>query len=309
MSILLEVQRYKHYNLLQEAYIPREIEYAITEDKRYMIVENELFDINQNKSLGLYYESRLLKEEIITESWFERFETLADTSVSQISSKLAATGVGTGAAQAIDVLHGLSFIHRGVKRNDEVLKIMGYLSVTLALLPTLGSMMKNLLIKIAKKYIGKPIQELIKELIKNKHIHSMFKKLKSLISTLSSKVSQFGDWASEYPWFNKVWSMVGEKFEEGLKFFDGFLDSVLHPPQKIATGGKTSIGSFTSYSEITGGSGGNTKIPGKTISTGDNEYYTGGGIKPTPPNPQNNGGKMPKYLQKPRKRNPGKNSI
>jgi hypothetical protein len=293
MSILLEVQRYKHYNLLQEAYIPREIEYAITEDKRYVIVENELFDINQNKSLGLYYESRLLKEEIITESWFERFESLADIGVSEISSKLAATGVGTGAAQAIDVLHGLSFIRRGVKRNDEVLKIMGYLSVTLALFPTLGSMMKNLLIKIAKKYIGKPIQELIKELIKNKHIQSMFKKLKSLISTLSSKVSQFGDWSSEYPWFNKIWSTIGTQFENGLKFFDGFIDNVLKP-KDIKTQDlnidKTNI-----------------LIGNKTNSTGDNEYYTGG-IKHKP-NPQNNKSKMPKYLQKARKRNPGKNSI
>ena len=223
MSILLEVQRYKHYNLLQEAYIPREIEYAITEDKRYMIVENELFDINQNKSLGLYYESRLLKEEIITESWFE---TIADIGIGIGSAALAATGVGAGAAMAIDVLHGISFIYRGETRNDNVLKILGYFSVSLALFPGLGSIMKNVIVNVVKKFIGKPIASLLKAMAKNPQGIKAVKLLQGFVGKLAGKVGQFNNWAKQYKWFDKIWSKVGKSFEGGIKYFDDFLKGV-----------------------------------------------------------------------------------
>ncbi len=223
MSILLEVQRYKHYNLLQEAYIPREIEYAITEDKRYMIIENELFDINQNKSLGLYYESRLLKEEIITESWFE---TIADIGIGISSAALAATGVGAGAAMAIDVLHGISFIYRGETRNDNVLKVMGYFSVALAAIPGLGPWMKGVLVNVVKKFIGKPIASLLKAMAKNPTGLKAAKVLQGAVGKLAGKVGQFNNWAKQYKWFDKIWSKVGKSFEGGIKYFDDFLKGV-----------------------------------------------------------------------------------
>ena len=164
MSILLEVEKYNHYRILQEAYVPKEIEYAITEDKRYMIIENELFDINQNKSLGLYYESRLLKEEIITESWLE---TIADIAVAGTSAALDITGIGTGAAKAIDFAHALSFIYRGETRNDLVLKMMGFFSLGTLAIPGIGSSVKGVITAIAKNFIGKPIGKLITALSKN----------------------------------------------------------------------------------------------------------------------------------------------
>ena len=78
MGILLETQKFQHYKLLKEEYQPKAIGYAISSDRNYMIIENELFDIRLNKSLGLYYESRLLKENIINEGWME---TIADVAV------------------------------------------------------------------------------------------------------------------------------------------------------------------------------------------------------------------------------------
>jgi len=201
MSILLEVQKYNHYRILQEAYVPKEVKFAITEDKKYVIVDSEIFDIEKNESLGLYYESRLLKEEIITESWFE---TIADIAVGVGSAALAATGVGVAAAQAIDVLHGLSFIYRGNTRNDKVLTVMGYFSLALALFPALGTAMKNVLVAIAKKFVGKPIASLIKAIAKNKVGLNIVKKLQGMISKLSGKITQFNTWAKEYKWFDKV---------------------------------------------------------------------------------------------------------
>ena len=223
MSILLEVQKYNHYRILQEAYVPREIEYAITEDKRYMIVENELFDINQNKSLGLYYESRLLKEEIITESWFE---TIADIGIGIGSSALAATGVGAAAASAIDVLHGISFIYRGRTRNDKVLEVIGYFSVALATIPAIGSWMKGVLVNVVKKFIGKPIASLITAMAKNPTGLKAAKALQGIVGKLAGKVGQFNNWAKQYKWFDKIWSKVGKSFEGGIKYFDDFLKGV-----------------------------------------------------------------------------------
>jgi len=229
MSILLEVQKYNHYRILQEAYVPKEVKFAITEDKKYVIVDSELFDIEKNESLGLYYESRLLKEEIITESWFE---TIADIAVGVGSAALAATGVGVAAAQAIDVLHGLSFIYRGNTRNDKVLTVMGYFSLALALFPALGTAMKNVLVAIAKKFVGKPIASLIKAIAKNKVGLNIVKKLQGMISKLSGKITQFNTWAKEYKWFDKVWSKIGNSFAGGLKYFDDFLGKVVKESSK-----------------------------------------------------------------------------
>lgn len=232
MSILLEVQKYNHYRILQEAYVPKEVKFAITEDKKYVIVDSELFDIEKNESLGLYYESRLLKEEIITESWFE---TIADIAVGVGSAALAATGVGVAAAQAIDVLHGLSFIYRGNTRNDKVLTVMGYFSLALALFPALGTAMKNVLVAVAKKFVGKPIASLIKAIAKNKVGLNIVKKLQGMITKLSGKVTQFNTWAKEYKWFDKVWSKIGSSFAGGLKYFDDFLGKVVKESSKAGS--------------------------------------------------------------------------
>ena len=247
MSILLEVEKYNHYRILQEAYVPKEIEYAITEDKRYMIIENELFDINQNKSLGLYYESRLLKEEIITESWFE---TIADIGIGIGSAALAATGVGAAAASAIDVLHGISFIYRGETRNDNVLKILGYFSVALAAIPGLGPWMKGVLVNVVKKFIGKPIASLIKAMAKNPTGLKAAKALQGVVGKLAGKVGQFNNWAKQYKWFDKIWSKVGKSFESGLKYFDDFLGKVVKESSKAGSKALPAAGTKTAQKAI-----------------------------------------------------------
>jgi hypothetical protein len=234
MSILLEVKKYNHYRILQESYDPKEIEYAITEDKRYMIIENELFDINQNKSLGLYYESRLLKEEIITESWLE---TIADIAVAGTSAALDITGIGTGAAKAIDFAHALSFIYRGETRNDLVLKMMGFFSLGTLAIPGIGSSVKGVITAIAKNFIGKPIGKLITALSKNSLTLKLLPKFKSGISSLSGLVGTFNSWATKYPFFNKVWEPLGKLFQKGLNDFAKFLDDVVAAASK--TGAKT----------------------------------------------------------------------
>jgi hypothetical protein len=239
MSILLETQKYNHYKLLKEDYHPRLIEYAITKSGNFMIIENELFDIKLNKSLGFYYESKLLKEDIIKEDWLE---TIADIAVAGTSAALDVTGIGTGAAKAIDFAHALSFIYRGETRNDLVLKMMGFFSLGTLAIPAVGSSVKGVITAIAKNFIGKPIGKLITALSKNSLTLKLLPKFKSGISTLGGLVKQFNGWAKKYPFFNKVWEPLGKLFNKGLDDFAKFLDDVIAAATKSGAKAGTKAG-------------------------------------------------------------------
>lgn len=268
MSILLEVQKYNHYRILQESYVPKEVKFAITEDKKYVIVDSELFDVEKNESLGLYYESRLLKEEIISEGWLE---TIADIAVAGTSAALDITGIGSGAAKAIDFAHALSFIYRGETRNDMVLKMMGFFSLGTLALPGIGSSVKGVIMAIAKNFIGKPIGKLITALSKNSLTLKLLPKFKSGISSLGSLVGKFNGWATKYPFFNKIWAPLGKLFKKGLDDFAKFLDKVVAAGTKAGskTGAKTgqkalTTGSKTGQKALTAGSKGISSLKGLT---------------------------------------------
>ena len=239
-NLPLVIERYNHCRLSQIPFEIEDIDFLMSQDRKYAIIENDVFDLSSNKNLGKYYD--LKSRQILTESWLE---TLADIGIGVTSAALDATGVGSVAAKAIDFFHALSFIYRGETRNDIILKLIGFFSLGTLAIPGLGSSIKGVIMGIAKTFIGKPIAFLIKALAKNKIILKVISKFKDGIPKITGYSKQFGEWAKQFGWFGKVWNSIAQGFTKGLEFFKGFLDDVVKAAggkvgqTALTTGGKT----------------------------------------------------------------------
>jgi hypothetical protein len=254
MDINLEIEKYNYYRLLGENYVPKNIDLAFSKSKNYLIVENILFHVKTNKNLGLYYTPNFLNEQeqeeddgYFWDSWSA--EDWIDLGVAGISATLDLTGVASGAAKAIDVVHGLSFIYRGITRNDGVSTVIGMLSIALATIPGVGSSIKGVIIGISKAAIGKPISFLIKMLKADKlWMKTVVPMSNTIIKGLSQLKNKLVKWAKEYEFFNKVWVKVSGTWDKTISTFKQFMNNFKPKPDSKV--GKT-IGQLSKQQKIT----------------------------------------------------------
>jgi hypothetical protein len=216
---------------------PKEINFSLSKDFRYAIVENELFDIKENKSLGKYYSSNILTEGWSAEDW-------VDLGVGGLSTILDLAGGATGGvtsavAKVIDFLHSLSFIYRGYKRDDFIYKLFGFIGLASIIAPVIGSGMKTTLITALRPFVGRGIPALLKGMKNNKLFAKAVDLMKPLVSKIRGLSTKFDKWAKEYSWFGKVWNNLKSAWNSTVKQFDDFLEQVTHV--KSAKGDKFHI--------------------------------------------------------------------
>tara|TARA_R110001592_G_scaffold241022_1_gene501452 strand:- start:4878 stop:6470 length:1593 start_codon:yes stop_codon:yes gene_type:complete len=252
MDINLEIEKYNYYRLIGENYVPKNIDLAFSKSKNYLIVENILFHVKTNKNLGLYYTPNFLNEQEEDDGYFWdnwSAEDWIDLGVAGISTALDVTGVASGAAKAIDVVHGLSFIYRGITRNDIVYTVIGMLSISLATIPVVGSAIKGVIIGISKAAIGKPISFLIKMLKADKlWMKTVVPMSNAIIKGLSQLKNKLVKWAKEYEFFNKVWVKVSGAWDKTISTFKQFMNNFKPKPDSKV--GKT-IGQLSKQQKIT----------------------------------------------------------
>jgi hypothetical protein len=253
MNIDLEIEKYNYYRLLGESYEPKHIDLAINKNNKYIIVENVIYDIEKNKSLGLYYKNNLISEQggakfdsLSKERMRKQFgdddvekigedpwdtwdmEDWIDLGVAGISTALDASGIGTVAAKVIDVAHSLSFVYRGFSRNNHTYTFIGILGLIITLaLPVVGSGLKGFLVATTKSFAkGKNLSALVAYLAKSKIFREkIIPNVSSIMQSLKGLDKKFIAWAKEYEYFKPVWDSVKPLWNKAVKWFDDFMNS------------------------------------------------------------------------------------
>ena len=221
--------------------------FLVSKDLKYLVYENELFDIVNKKSLGDYRKSNLIKEDWGAEDWI-------DLGVGGLSTVLdlaggATSGATSVVAKIIDFFHSISFIWRGVSRNNDWYKIAGFIGLASIVFPLMGSGAKTTLITLIRPLMNKTPQAIFKVLKNNKIGRKLMEVLSSGMSKIRNLGLKFDKWAVEYEWFATIWKPLKKVWGKTVEWFDDVLKQSkgVKPPKTAAMGygGKTLKGIVT----------------------------------------------------------------
>tara|TARA_B110000211_G_scaffold228067_1_gene283707 strand:+ start:100 stop:1596 length:1497 start_codon:yes stop_codon:yes gene_type:complete len=225
--------------------------FLVSKDLKYLVYENELFDIVNKKSLGDYRKNNLLKE------W--DWEDTIDLGVGALSTGLdlaggATAGATSAVAKVIDFFHSLTFISRGVSRDENLMKAIGFIGLGSILVPMMGSGIKATLTSILRPLVRETIPAIAKVLRNNKVWQKIVGPLGNAISGIKGLAPKFDMWAREYSWFGSVWKTLKSGWSKTVKWFDDLVKESQLPPRQYVNKVKSTTGkyggSYTSKSGI-----------------------------------------------------------